>query len=153
ELNDGARASIHADPLQSSPYLLSGNGVRVGMWDSGDIDASHPDLAGRIHIMETFGLSSHSTHVAGTLAGTRAARASHGGTPFQWKGMAPAAGIWDYTYFDDPVGEHNGAINGQGIDLSQNSWGYSISASEGSCGYYGDYVWDAPEYDGIVTGI
>src|SRR5262249_11006020 len=80
---------------------LTGQGVVVAVLDSG-IDASHPDLAGKVVDAETFiddGLGTsdvfgHATHVASIIAGTGAAS---GG---QFRGVAPDAQllsgrVWD----------------------------------------------------------
>ena len=77
---------LHVPPLWERG--LTGNGVRVGIVDTG-IDAAHPDLAGRIAASVDFsGISEqddvgHGTHVAGIVAG--------GGTAY--RGVAPGAAL------------------------------------------------------------
>ena len=151
--NDGSRARTHVDLVQSAPYNLSGSGVDLGIWDGGRV-YNHLDFSGRLTIAEPSApTGDHATHVAGTMAGDGANSASQGGTPLQWKGMAPGAGIVSY-YWDNNLTDHNGAINTLGIELSQNSWGYTVGEWwPGNCYLYGDYDYDAPAYDDIVTGL
>ena len=92
-------------------------------------------------------------HVAGTMAGDGTNSASQGGTAYQWEGMAPGADILSY-YWDNATSDHNGAINTYGIELSQNSWSYSVDeAAYGNCYLYGNYDYNAPDYDDIITGL
>jgi uncharacterized repeat protein (TIGR01451 family) len=151
--NDGARANVKADIVQMAPYGLSGAGVALGIWDGGSVDANHADFSGRVVAGQSgLPVDSHATHVAGTMAGDGALSVNQGGTERQWRGMAPAAVIVSYD-FNDPVPEHDAAINTNGIVLSQNSWGFLISELIGTCGVYGEYSHSAPEYDRIITGL
>jgi hypothetical protein len=151
--NDGARENVGADLVHVYPYNLDGSGVQVGIWDEGDVDSSHDDFGERVTVVDNAGVGIHATHVAGTVCGSGLLSATKGGTPYQWKGMAPQAGIISYDWYSN-ISEHNGAINVYGIEISQNSWGYVVDEYRyGNCWAYGDYIWDAPEYDQIVTGL
>jgi hypothetical protein len=150
--NDGSRVRTNVDVLHSVPYDLGGSDVDLGMWDGGVVDG-HIDFSGRLTVVADGGVSvnSHATHVAGTMAGNGSNSISQGGDPFQWRGMATEADIISYSW-DNNLSDHNGAINVYGIELSQNSWGYTIGSIDGNCSLYGDYDFGAPDYDDIITG-
>ncbi len=74
---------------------------------------------------------SHATHVAGTLSGSGAGNSSA-------RGMAPAAAVWSYDYFGDPVAEHVAARKDRGIAVANNSWGYLAGWQ---ANYYSDGYW------------
>jgi uncharacterized repeat protein (TIGR01451 family) len=152
--NDGSRLNVQADVVQAAPYNLTGNGVALGIWDGGSVDQFHDDFAGRITIGQPSTVDDHATHVAGTMAGSGALSASRGGSPNQWRGMAPGARIISYDFNGDVITEHNTPINTHGIVLSQNSWGFVIdSFFFDNCYLYGDYSSLAPDFDEIVTGV
>lgn len=148
--NDGSRARTKVDTVQAAPYNLNGSGVDLGIWDKGVV-YNHVDFSGRLTVVDSYAsVVEHATRVAGTMAGSGANSAAQGGSPCQWKGMAPCADIISY-YWDNNLSDHDGAINTYGIELSHNSWGYRIDDT--SCDKYGYYGWDATGYDWIVTGI
>src|SRR5437867_10436694 len=99
--NDGARADVQADTVQTAPYDLSGAGVVLGIWDGGSVDPTHEDFAGRLVLAETnVGVHFHATHVAGTMAGSGQYSLTAGGTDRQWHGMAPGSSIVSYEFSD-----------------------------------------------------
>ena len=152
--NDGSRSNTGASIVQNVPYNLSGAGVDVGQWDVGDVDGTHDDFGtlSRVTKVDNAGIrSNHPTHVAGTLGGDGTRSAALGGVSGQWKGIAPGVHMFSYDFLNSPASAHNGAINTYGIEISNNSWGSSITSS--NCTDYGSYAYDASSYDKIVTGL
>ena len=144
--NDGSRNRVRANIVQAPPYNLDGTNVQVGVWDGGEVDNSslpHPDLTGRITIIENAPISDHATHVTGTMMGTGSAS---GGT---YRGMAINATAYSYTFLYDDLEpeDHNGAINTYGIDISQNSWGVRTAT------LLGNYTLRSSKFDNIVHGV
>jgi subtilisin family serine protease len=107
--NDRTRQNINVDPVQNATVNagagtiayagLTGNGVTAGVCDSG-VDANHPDLN---VVADLAGQDCHGTHVAGIIAGSGVQSDQNDingnpnpGTPFQYRGMAPEAGIIDW---------------------------------------------------------
>lgn len=75
--------------LRAKYPTLDGSGIRVGILDTG-IDASHPDLAGKVKAFKDFTAAqsptpsdenTHGTHVAGTIAGGATSGTSIGVAP------------------------------------------------------------------------
>lgn len=148
--NDQCRSISGAEQLQQTPYDLDGDQVHVGVWDDGLVDDQHDDFIDRLFFGESGTASSHATHVAGTVGGSGALSESHGGTPLQWRGMAPESKIfsWDF-YGDVPAEVEFGVINYE-VDLQTNSWNWVVNG--GNCHVYGDYDAWAPEFDEIISG-
>lgn len=109
--NAEVRARMRADEVRTSPFFLSGDGVRVMVWDVGHVSRVHSDLAGRVTDRDVALDEDHATHVAGTIAGTGAI--SGGGTSSE-RGLAPEALIETYS-----VGNSTSPIFG-GISLYSN---------------------------------
>jgi subtilisin family serine protease len=157
--NDGAGQRTRVDEVQVLPYGLYGAGVTVGIWDGGSVETTHDDFedqtgASRVTPGESVTVSDHSTHVGGTVAGNGARSAALGGTYRQWRGMAPQADIVSYDFNGNLDTEHEQGIVTHGIDLSQNSWGYTVQEAPpyDNCALYGDYHTDSRMFDLIVTG-
>jgi hypothetical protein len=171
ETNDGARAAANVDLVNGAPYNLDGTGVTVLVFDSGMVDDTHPDFGARVVELDGDAAETvrdHSTHVAGTVAGSGAnsngvdsAGNPNGGTANQWAGMAPgadlrsfgAAGSTDVLY--DDAGDMNADFTtaiGNGIDLATMSLGNNVVPNGFPCGQLGDYTNTAILIDNIVRG-
>jgi len=171
ETNDGARAAANVDVVNGAPYNLDGSGVTVLVFDSGMVDDTHPDFGARVIELDGDAAETvrdHSTHVAGTVAGSGvnsngvdSAGTPNGGTPNQWAGMAPgvnlrsfgASGSTDVLY--DDAGDINADFAtaiGNGIDLATMSLGNNVVPNGFPCGQLGDYTNTAILIDNIVRG-
>lgn len=161
ETNAENRAHTGVDAISSAPYLLSGVGVRVMIYDSGRVFA-HGDFAGRLVIgaSDTDTVSAHSTHVAGTVGGDGAGAPAH-------QGMAPGVELVSYGFeqggdglqagflYTDPGDlEHDyaEAIGVYGVDLANNSIGTNIEANKFPCHWTGDYGVTGALIDAVVRG-
>ncbi|MDX3342504.1 S8 family serine peptidase [Streptomyces sp. ME02-6979.5a] len=106
---------------------FDGTGVKIAVVDTG-IDATHPDLAGRVAAERNFSGSpdardrdGHGTHVASTAAGTGAKDA-------RFKGVAPGARLINAKVLDDQgVGDDSGIIAGVDWAVSQGADVISMS--------------------------
>lgn len=120
--NTGAADTTNANELQTGGSLgltLSGDGVIVGLFDGGLPRSTHQELTGKIDFEESGpGLSSHATHVLGTIIAT--------GVISGAKGHAPDAHARCYDFNDDfsstvTAGEwYQDADN---FDISNHSYG------------------------------
>jgi uncharacterized repeat protein (TIGR01451 family) len=152
-MNDGVRASTGVELVMTWPDGLTGAGVAMGMWDEGHVDGSHGDFGGRVILAEPDGVVAlHATHVGGTMAGDGSRSTAFGGGAGQWRGVAPGMEVVSYD-FEEPIEEHDEAINVHGIVGSQNSWGFRILGFLRNCDLYGAYSHYAPEYDRIIGGL
>jgi subtilisin family serine protease len=114
------------------------------------VDPSHPDFSGRLTVVDNVSTNDHATHVAGTMGGTGVNSPAHGGAPGQWRGMAPGARIFSYSY-SNHLAKYDGMVNTYGVEITTNSWGTAVGSS--NCAIYGDYRFDAPPLDRIITGL
>jgi hypothetical protein len=171
ETNDGARAAANVDVVNGAPYNLDGSGVTVLVFDSGMVDDTHPDFGARVIELDGDAAETvrdHSTHVAGTVAGSGvnsngvdSAGTPNGGTPNQWAGMAPGANLRSFgaSGSTDVLYDDAGDINadfataiGNGIDLATMSLGNNVVPNGFPCGQLGDYTNTAILIDNIVRG-
>lgn len=131
--------------LQAQYPHLNGSGVKVGIIDTG-IDATHPDLQGRLHLYRDFvsetpqsprDSESHGTHVAGTIAGGSASGTAIGIAPqaslvvarnFNAKGEADDESLLKaLQWMADPDGD---PTTDDGVRVINNSWGDSSSYTD-----------------------
>ncbi len=168
ENNDGQQATDNIDVLQPSPYNasptynLDGNGVDVLVYDSGQVD-DHIDFGSRLTHGDSDVISSHSTHVAGTVAGDGSNSATEGGSSLQWHGVAPAANIisfgtgWNtgvlfYTDIGDIEADWDDAKNIYDADIGTASLGSNVAYNGYSCTLQGQYGAASALMDAIVRG-
>ncbi len=101
---------------------LRGKNVRLGIWDEGDVGI-HNDLndtlgMDRVNHIYSGSISSHATHVAGTMIG-------NGSENSMATGMAPEASLWSYRW-DSPLEEMDEAVTNFDIHSANHSWGYPV---------------------------
>jgi subtilisin family serine protease len=149
QANDLTRTElgVSADQVVLTNYLgLTGAGVMVSINDRG-VDASHPDLTGRIFGGPLTDASGHGTHVAGTIlgSGTNSATvlsASGSPTNANFRGMAPGATALALPLDagDFYLQETAAATN---ILISNNSWNSGDAAYDIQAASYDAAVRDA----------
>ena len=151
--NDGIRAAIGVDAVQTAPYNLNGEGVVIGEWDGGWADPGHPDLAGRVTIGDpncaewNCRIGDHATHVAGTAMGDGTLSEKAGGEPRQWRGMAPKARLVSFEWWNnlkEALREYAVGVQTYSVSLSTNSWGYD---------HGGYYETGSRLYDELIQGV
>jgi len=103
-------------PGGSTGLNLDGSGMTLAEWDGGAVFAEHPDFTGRLTQMDgATEVSGHSTHVAGTLAGSGL------GLLPDSRGMAFAAQLDAYDWNSDTAEMASAAAAGQLV--SNHSYG------------------------------
>lgn len=120
-------------PGSGSGLGLTGAGVTLFEWDSGNVLLAHQEFGGRVIWADNtdFGPSGHSTHVAGTLIAAGIDPAAHG--------MAPGAMLAAYdSAADEP--EMAAAASAVGALVSNHSYGQvrGWAQSGGAWYWYGD---------------
>ena len=98
---------------------LTGENVRIGVWDGGTI-GPHLDFAGRLTLVQTTASDDHATHVTGTMAGAGVLNPTS-------RGMAPRALIFGYDFNGSVNSEITSSIATHQIVISQHSWGMGSS--------------------------
>jgi hypothetical protein len=113
-------------PLGSAGLALTGSGITMGIWDGGSVRTDHQELTGRVTAYDlAYGITGHSTHVAGTMIAT--------GVVGEAKGMAYQAGLLSYDWDNDNSEMATAAANG--LQVSNHSYGYIT-------GWYNNYRGD-----------
>ncbi|MBL7840337.1 MAG: S8 family serine peptidase [Cyclobacteriaceae bacterium] len=95
--NAGASRTVGVNELRTGGSLginLTGTNMRVGVWDGGRVKNDHVELNGRITVIDgSSDLSTHATHVTGTILAS--------GINASAKGMAPNASALSYDFSND----------------------------------------------------
>ena len=154
-MNDLARVRTRVStntvtmPPSSHYQGLGGSNVLVAIIDTG-VDASHPDLQGRILNVTNDRPIGHGTHVAGTILGNGAQSGTVGGYALQgsvtgavFSGMAPYATGWVHRLDIGTDIELQERTALAGARISNNSWAYES-------GFANDYDIFAASYDAAV---
>lgn len=146
--NSRTRQMINVDPVQNATINaaagtinyagLSGAGVTAGVCDS-QVDALHNDLN---VVNNSPGAHFHGTHVAGIIGGSGIQSSLHGGTAFEWRGMAPNTAIIESLDF------HSAAIV---LDEIQNNSLDLVNHSHIFC-KDGDYNTNNQTIDQMIRG-
>ncbi|MFM9944925.1 MAG: S8 family serine peptidase [Bacteroidia bacterium] len=122
------RANVIGD--NNSPGKgLTGQGIKIGEWDGGDV-GNHEDFNYRVTVVKKVGISSHATHVCGTMAGA-------GNIDPLTRGMAPKAGVYSWDFNGDIPVEMDTNYPKFGYTLTQNSYAYS--PADDPCVLRGNY--------------
>jgi sugar lactone lactonase YvrE len=131
------RIGVATNTITTLNFLnLTGNGVRVGVNDSG-VQGTHSELTGRVfvdagNVGADTDLTGHGTHVAGTLGGSGAGSASvtvNYGTVAgaQFRGMAPSVRMYPQDIFslltDEQLQTNAARTN---IYIVCNAWGRQV---------------------------
>jgi len=118
--NRKAAASSGISTLHSGDIgglALTGEGQRIGLWDSGHPRLDHIEFGGRVFQSDEFSLdTNHSTHVGGTLIAF--------GDWFEARGMAPSATIEAHDWTNDAAEMADAAA--AGLIVSNHSYGQPL---------------------------
>ncbi|WP_127846678.1 S8 family serine peptidase [Psychroflexus aestuariivivens] len=118
---------------------LSGAGFEIGVWDGGNVRDTHQEFDNRVINQESGSLSSHATHVSGTIA-------SSGQFDVQSKGMAFNSTVKAYDFGNDTsemIIESN-----SGLLISNHSYG--LSPDNLPDAFFGNYNSQASTIDQIT---
>lgn len=125
-LNLNAAYTSSVDKIWSGGSLglnLSGSGILIGEWDGGKVRTTHQEFGGRVTQQDGAAtLSSHATHVAGTIIAS--------GISAGAKGMSYAANLDAYDWNSDLSEMASAAADG--LLISNHSYGFIA-------GWYDDY--------------
>jgi len=134
--NAAAAQQSNVDDLWSSPYNLSGSGVKVGVVDGGWVRTTHQEFGGRVtdktdHTNVNNASSDHATHVSGTIGATGVVSAA--------QGMANATSLYGYSFYDiSGATSVQTMVDDHSLILSNHSYGivYSYVSANNLFGYY-----------------
>lgn len=145
--NEAAGITVRANRLYPGATTgnldleLEGEGIVMGVWDGGLVLPTHELLEGRVQQVDgATGLSSHATHVSGTMIGSGAFQ---GGAA---KGMAPKATLLSND-FDNDFAEMT-PLAAAGLLISNHSYG--VPAENVAVSYLGTYSSGARALDQLL---
>jgi hypothetical protein len=147
--SDRVRSHIQIDQAQN--LGLTGNGIRIGQFESAHVFKDHPDFDTRVKTPDMESGEKplwHATNVAGIIGGNGSKSDEEFGTLDQWRGMAPGVEIYSYDFSNSTDFESDlaDAVKSNEIHIASNSWGDS------SCATYGEYINLCPFLDDVVHG-
>ncbi|MBL8859758.1 MAG: S8 family serine peptidase [Planctomycetes bacterium] len=147
EDNVNAAALSNIDDIQAAPYNLTGAGVIFGEFDGGNVRTNHPDLTGRVTLVDNTSNNDHATHVAGTIIGDGTNNANA-------RGMSPAGTLFSWNFSGNVADEHHDASVDHDVVVTNNSWGRVIGWDDGmqtgNQGDFGRYDGEAADFDSEV---
>lgn len=128
-------------------YDLSGSGVVAALIDPDCVDATHPDLAGRVLRASEGDDCSHATQCGGVLAGNGAATQEvyADWDPYRWTGVAPELEVAFYKTSASPAI----TLSDQIVDAVE-SYGAQLGSFSFRQGTGGDYNSDAVTLDRLL---
>jgi subtilisin-like proprotein convertase family protein/subtilisin family serine protease len=140
--NAGAAITINTNQVYAGGIKglsLDGSGINFGMWDGGAVRDSHQELVGRVvQIDNPSSLSSHATHVSGTMIAS--------GVNPSAKGMSFAANLTAYDFDNDLSEMTNEAANG--MLVSNHSYGINPASIPETL--FGAYISSTADIDQLV---
>jgi len=118
---------------------LNGQGMIIGEWDGGAVLRTHQEFTTNrvVQVDGATTVSSHATHVAGTLIGN--------GTSASAKGMMHQGTLWAHDWNNDQSEMANAALNGLRVSNHSYGWltGWSYNSSQASWYWYGSTTTNA----------
>lgn len=140
--NLGSAETINTNlihPNGSAGLSLDGQDMTLGIWDGGLVRNTHQELVNRVTQLDNpNGLSSHATHVAGTMIAS--------GVNVNAKGMAFASDLTAYDFGNDTAEMTIEASNG--MLVSNHSYGLNPAAVPDA--FFGAYLTFAANVDQLV---
>lgn len=141
----------HLHPGGSLNLNLEGEGMTIGVWDSGPAENTHPEFFegenSRIVLMDnstvdgSLGFDNHGTHVTGTIAAS--------GANSEALGMAPKAIVKSYNWTNDNA-EMVLAANDPENPILISNHSYGIPINNVDPWFMGAYTSDARQIDAIA---
>ncbi len=127
--NLNAARTVSTDKVWTGGGLgldLDGSGQVIGHWDAGSIRSTHQELVGRVTNLDAGGLSTHATHVAGTMIAA--------GVNPTAQGMAFMATIRNHDSSNDEIEMAAEQLEPDPIKVSNHSYSFISGWITGSFG-------------------